>query len=105
MRPQNLPALKLGQTVKVNEFFTLTNLKNLPQQNCGKEVGVFSVNGLFGTENQESTSRVTLTTNKVATKNLCEKIIKAKSGGSFKVNKANFIALNNLLWQGVVSLQ
>ena len=72
--------------------------------------GVYSVNGMFGTENSESISRVKLYTKNASTKKLCDKVLKAQLDGgaagatpqTFKVSMENFMVWQNLLWQGVL---
>ena len=62
-RPKNLQRIKLGQTLVPSQFYILLDLKVQPQYQEEDEgsvdsastaspvVGVYSVNGLFGTEN------------------------------------------------------
>ena len=62
-RPKNLQRIKLGQTLVPSQFYILLDLKMQPQyqheaaegrhsaSTASPVVGVYSVNGLFGTEN------------------------------------------------------
>ena len=55
----------------------MMDLQKLPgcDDKVKKFAGCYSVNGMFGTENTDSVSRVVLTTKSKATKKLCDKII------------------------------
>ena len=98
-------AMKISteQTFVASPFFTLLDLKNLPQEDELKKtaLGVYTVNGMFGTVNSESITRVVLTTQLASTQKLCEKIMKAQAGKKvvFKASKkSELMPFLNLLW-------
>jgi len=61
----------------LSDFYTLLDMEKVPQEDIKTGLKIYSVNGMYGTENSDSISRVYLATQSATTKKLCDAIVSA----------------------------
>jgi hypothetical protein len=88
-------ALRVGDTLQVSQLYLLSSVNRMPQNGMSKgdRLMKYVVNGLFGNEDFESISRVTLVTKNLKTSKILDGVTSVQAS---KVNKSLVVTSKTL---------